>query len=335
MSSKGVLVVASVVIILFAVVAISYTKLKDRAMPVVSAAPRENIQLPKVQVTPAHQDEKVKVPANSHKQDVPRIMGQAGDYRPPVQQKDEGLKPDPRYAVAPVQWQEEPSQEGAKKQKGYLEMPGGGWVFLGENRRVIVPGIIINRAGEMEFFAITQGGKDYESVMMLFCDVVKLRLALTSCKLKAGHIPTRMDISDKNQGDRIIVLVQWKEQGGVIKTYRAEDLVLDRAQDGPMPRVGFTYTGSYFIDEIDPDTNKPTGRTSFAANIFKTVITTIRDESALLDNPLPEAIDHIGILANWSVLPPAGTQIKVIFKPATQDEKEEIGKLEKKLNGAK
>ncbi|OHB71056.1 MAG: hypothetical protein A2W23_09820 [Planctomycetes bacterium RBG_16_43_13] len=267
---------------------------------------------------------------NPHQQD------NTDDYRPPARVvNQQELKPDPKLIVLPVAMGEEPDEEKVKGQSGYVSLgSGGGWIMQTNGvRRIVIPGVVLNNYGEMEFFACVEGsGKDYETVLKLYCDNVhKLQYALMLyCRLKKGPLPEKLGGTDKKQGDRALVFVQWKDKNGKVVTHRAEDLVIDRKRETAMPRVGFTYTGSYFEEQIDPDTKKVV-RSVFAADMSKSIITTIRDRTALLDNPLPEADDHIGIPANYSVLPPPGTPIKIIIRAPNEGEKNAITELEKKL----
>jgi hypothetical protein len=58
-------------------------------------------------------------------------------------------------------------------------------------------------------------------------------------------------------------------------------------------------------------------------------VTTFRDRSALLDNPLPEAEDDTQFAANYAILPKSGTPVRIIFRPPTEAERREIAALEK------
>jgi hypothetical protein len=59
------------------------------------------------------------------------------------------------------------------------------------------------------------------------------------------------------------------------------------------------------------------------------VITTFRDVTALLDNPLPEAEDDTLFAANYMILPRSGTPVRVIIRVPSTAERDEIARLEK------
>jgi hypothetical protein len=60
-------------------------------------------------------------------------------------------------------------------------------------------------------------------------------------------------------------------------------------------------------------------------------VTTFRDKTALLDNPLEEAVDDTLFGANYMILPKPGTPVRIIFRSPTAVERTEIAELEKKL----
>jgi len=263
---------------------------------------------------------------------------QKPDQKPEDSEKE---KPDPKYVVPPLI--EEPvelEKDEAKEKYGkqFLDIGLGGWAISkpGE-RRVVFPGVIMCRRGPVEYFACTEGGKDYESVLKVYVDALKLYIATNLIlRLKSGDIPKVLGKEDKAQGDRAIILMQWKDKGGKVVTYRAEDLIIDDSRKKTMPRIGWTYTGSYFQEICDPETGKPTGKKEFAAFEEKLLIATFKTPSAIFNNPLPEAaVGTVGnpdsFLANWCILPPSNTLVKVIIRAPTDKEKEEISKTEKSL----
>ena len=98
-----------------------------------------------------------------------------------------------------------------------------------------------------------------------------------------------------------------------------------------MPRVGWTYVGAWM--EI-PDPANPKGKKKdkvLAAANSRSYVTTFRDRSALLDNPLEDAIDDTIFSANYMILPRTGTPVRIILRTPTDAEVKEIGELEKKI----
>ena len=115
-------------------------------------------------------------------------------------------------------------------------------------------------------------------------------------------------------------------------TRRSEDLVLSNSRGGrPMPRVGWTYVARW---HAQPDPGNPTGkrkRKVLQAAHSHSFVTTLRDNSALLDNPLAEAVDDTLFEANTAMLPQSGTPVRVIFRNLLKAEREETMAMEKEI----
>jgi hypothetical protein len=258
-------------------------------------------------------------------------------------EQDWDIKPDPKYLVPPVSSDFivpviESEQELKKRFPKALMIPGGGWVNFAEGqRKVVVPGVILMQLGPVEYFAILEGGRDYESVLKLLCknaELLHFNLLLARFRpLREGEDP------ELTPDKRIIILVQWERQDGRKVVHRAEDLVIDAVIDAPMPRVGWSFLGR-FQEVLDPETGEPTGRKVLAASISKSIITTYRERSSMFMNPLPEGnyvdITRVGgnpqnFYANFSILPKPGTPVQVIFQHPTQKELKEIKDIEEGL----
>lgn len=230
--------------------------------------------------------------------------------------------------VSPVDEPAMPVSIEEAKKLGYSAMKGGGYKFEREDgtEGVAVPGKILLNRGVIELFACGTGGKEHESVVRIDCDIHSLDGALTLCGFRRGKLPAKS--GEKEQGDRLIVLVQWKD-GDRVVTHRAEDLILHARREAPMPRVGWTFVGAW-VDVLDP-LSTPNERKSYpvlAAAASKSLMTTFRDSSTLLDNPIPDAVDDTLYAANFEVAPPPGTPVLVIVRAPTKREREEIAKLE-------
>lgn len=240
---------------------------------------------------------------------------------------------DEKYRVKPVEEPALPTSQDDAKNAGYLLMKGGGYIFTRDGiDGVAVPATILMNRGVVELFACGVGGKEHESVVRIECDIQSLDLALTSCAFKRGDIPAKLN-AKAAQGERLIVLIQWKDKNDKVVTHRAEDLIVHAQRQAPMPRVGWTYVGSW-VEIADP-MSTPTDKKSYkvlAAASSRSLMTTFRDSSTLLDNPLPDAVDDTLYAANPVVAPDAGTSAIVIFRKPTKAEVEAIAKLEEELS---
>jgi hypothetical protein len=249
-----------------------------------------------------------------------------------------GDKPDPRLVVPPVVEPEFEVGSKAEERPDFVAaLQGGGYIFErsgSDGKRVtgvVVPGTILVTRGLVELFGCGQSGKEHETVLRLECDAQSLDLALTSAGFTRGRLPTALGIEDPGQGSRVIVLVQWKDKDGKLVTHRSEDLIISIRRNAPMPRVGWTYVAQWaeVQDPTHPKGEK-THKVLAAAN-SRSFVTTFRDKTALLDNPLEEAVDDTLFAANYMLLPPSGTPVRVIFRPPTDEERREIAALEKEL----
>ncbi|HYF01563.1 MAG TPA: YdjY domain-containing protein, partial [Planctomycetota bacterium] len=232
---------------------------------------------------------------------------------------------------------EMPIDAEAQKRPGYIApLPnGGGYLFErkdagGKTSGVVVPGTVLVTRGMVELFGCGTGGKEHETVLRLECDVQSLDLALTSSGFKRGKLPGA-GVREPEQGSRVVILVQWVDKDGKIVTHRSEDLVVSIRRNAAMPRVGWTYVAQW--TEV-PDPASPKGERThkvLAVANSQSYVTTFRDRSALLDNPLEEAVDDTLYAANYMVLPRPGTPVRVIFRAPTAAEVKDIEALEKQI----
>ena len=185
--------------------------------------------------------------------------------------------------------------------------------------------------GLIELFGCGEGGKEHETVIRLESNIQALDLALTSAGLKRGRLPSKTDLSITDQGSRVLILVQWIDKDGKLVTYRSEDLIISVRRNAPMPRVGWTYVGGW-TEVADPTSPKgeKTHKVLSAAG-SRSLITTFRDRTALLDNPLEEAVDDTLFGSNYMILPRTGTPVRVILRSPTAAERGEISTLEKSI----
>ena len=96
----------------------------------------------------------------------------------------------------------------------------------------------------------------------------------------------------------------------------------------PMARVGWTYVGALLSL---PDPAAPSGKTFrvLAATGTRSLLTTFRDGTTLLDNPLEDAVDDTLFIANYMVLPKVGTKVRVILRPPDEKARKELAEAEK------
>jgi hypothetical protein len=221
------------------------------------------------------------------------------------------------------------SDEDIKKAGG-SPMPGGGYHIERKGvPAVVVPGKILLNRGIIELLGCAEGGKEHETVLRLECDIQALNLALILSRFTGGPVPQKLT-QEGDQGSRLLVLIQWKANDKIV-THRAEDLIISLKTRGTMPRVGWTYVGAFVEVENAITPNSKEKQKVLAATGSRSLITTWRDPSTLLDNPLPDAVDDSAYAANHVVLPDPGTPIAIIVRGPTKEESTAIMNLEKAL----
>ena len=229
-----------------------------------------------------------------------------------------------------------PADEKEVAGRGFLPFKGGYQYDLRDANGkitqcgVVVEGMILFDRGVMELLGCGKMGKEYESVLRLDADVQGLDLALNLCGLKRGPIPGRLADPEVTQGSRVVVFLQWEDEGKRTITHRAEDCVVNIQRKAPMPRIGWTYVGA-MLPIPDPATTSGKTYRVLAAAGSLSLITTYRDVTALLDNPLTDAMDDSLYVANYMVLPQPGTKVRVILRAPDEALKKEIAKLEEEL----
>lgn len=231
----------------------------------------------------------------------------------------------------------DPANPEEVKRKGWIPFPGG-YVFERKDDSgrlleagVVSNGLILMDRGLIELLGCAEGGKEHESIVRVSADAQALDFGLILCGLKGGPVPERLADPKVVQGPRLVVLLQWlDEETGKTMTYRAEDIVVfyDPAtgKNGPMPRVGWTYVGA-MIEVADPGPGKKPGKV-LASSASRSLMTTWRDRTTLLDNPLPDAANDKLFAANYMVLPSPGTPVRVVIRTPREEERREIAKAE-------
>jgi hypothetical protein len=336
-SSRGVVVLVVFAVIL-AVAGIVFvagsgkTAVEPAKPPVAAPAPAPiPAAAPKAPVTPPPSQESA-APAKVEKSQP------APQAKPGFDETQE--KPDPRLVVPTINEPEMPLEAKAGDPDSYYaKLPkGSGYLYERASADgkdtlsgVVVPGTVLVTKGIVELFGCGGGGKEHETVIRLDCDIQTLDMALTLAAFKRGPLPEKLGIADPKQGSRVIIVVQWNDRDGKTVSYRSEDLVVSIRRDKTMPRVGWTYVAKWTKVSNPVSTDPSKTDDVLGASMSKSLVCTFRDESALLDNPLPEADDDTMFAANYMILPRGGTPVRVIFRSPTAGEREEMGKLEKDL----
>ncbi|MBI4738685.1 hypothetical protein HY772_03855 [Candidatus Woesearchaeota archaeon] len=234
------------------------------------------------------------------------------------------------WLLAEPQPSEDKLRVGDEKQPKMMTLSQGEKVYMVEKpepgkpavAKLEIDGMLSAPTMPLEFFACAEGGRDYESMVLLKCHPQNIHLSLILMGLKEGKGPEFFGDTKKPTGDLVLVFVSWEKDGKTV-TYRAEDLITDAQTKKPMPRTGWSFSGSRFEPEMDYDTGQPTGRKTYLANVTRTIMATWHDQTAVLNIPTRGGLYY----PNKEILPKEGVEVKVTFRAPDEDELKELKKI--------
>jgi acylphosphatase len=165
--------------------------------------------------------------------------------------------------------------------------------------------------GAIEYLACAEGGKTYESILVLHCEPSEFYEGLIKIGLRPGAPATYDDESGKHippKGDKVNIFVEWKDSKGKIVRLRAEDLIYNKKTRKTMQHVDWVFAGSRFME--DPETEEQV----LQAQLTKSIVSTHHgDQTVILQNPLLEALDESIYTVNQKLAPKPGTKVKIII----------------------
>jgi hypothetical protein len=189
-----------------------------------------------------------------------------------------------------------------------------GNVTVNKNKEYIsVKGAINMHKGVVEYLACGALGKLHESVLVLHAQPYFIQVAMLLLGLEPGNKPLdRQGGEGVPQGDPVDMWVSWRSADKGEVRMRAEELVFNIKTKKPMQRTYWVYTGSEIV------------RGKFMAQYEQSVIATYHDPYALIDQPLSTGTDDTLYYANTQTVPPKGTPITLIIKPASKKKKKSL-----------
>lgn len=174
-------------------------------------------------------------------------------------------------------------------------------------RTVSLPAEVHMRGGVIEYALTTEKGKVHEAMLTTKASPRDVHLAYLLLGM-TGSPPTGAagEAMKLQPAQSVDISVSWETNGPVRTLPLASLLATAKGAPGgtisPMPATPWHYTGSRFY-----------GSATFAAEAEGSLISLIRDDSALVNNPGPSRDDDTIHLSNSSTLPPQGTPVTVIF----------------------
>jgi len=167
--------------------------------------------------------------------------------------------------------------------------------------------------GAIEYLAVAEGGKEYESILILKCKPDAVYNSLIKLGLKEGKAAIYDEDTKKHtlpKGPPVRLFVEWKDKSGKTKRVRAEELVRNVNTKKPMWNIGWVFTGSR-KGIFDPESDDEV----LMANVTGSVVSLHHgDDSTILQNPLAEAAEaNVPYRTNNEVMLEPGTEVKFII----------------------
>ncbi|MEW4561689.1 YdjY domain-containing protein [Bremerella sp. JC770] len=201
-----------------------------------------------------------------------------------------------------------------------------------KRKMVIMDGEICLRKGSLEMFACLRQTKEHESVVAVATDAYVVHAALLAIGAEQGR-PVEFDPEyQPPSGQKIDVLVQWKDENGKLQTRRAQDWVRD-ARSKKVMNYDWVFPGSYFWKDVsieavqkakeegvDPDTLP--GKMVYAAEGGE-LICVSNFKSSMMDLPVPstDANNDLWFEAFTENIPTEGTKVRLFLIPRKSEEK--------------
>ena len=191
-------------------------------------------------------------------------------------------------------------------------------------RRIEVEAIFCTEEGVLEYLAVAESGKTYESVLQLDCEPSRLHAALLALGYEPGDVPQEakgdmiggesFGTGRQNPKSYLDIFVEWTEGERTVRV-RAEELLLSIADDKPAEASHWVFTGSYFAKD-------PQQREWYAADLGRSIIAVWYDPSAVINLPLVTENPYRGpggFAVNTEILP-EGPKVKLIILPRKEPE---------------
>ena len=166
--------------------------------------------------------------------------------------------------------------------------------------------------GAVEYLLCGPEGKEYESIIVVNSSAEEIHNAMLKLGVERGTPPMYDEETDEMigaQGTSVLVFVEW-EANGETKRVRAEDLLYNTQTQKPMRHVGWIFSGSREIPDLDSEDEDAMIPQAFVGNDI--IALNYIDGSALFQSPIPS--EESPYKKNAEVLPPLGTSVKVTIE---------------------
>lgn len=233
------------------------------------------------------------------------------DRNPPLPAKVEPPVPPPPAVETPAP---SPRAEDHAPAEPKIVDLGGGKMTLGavtldrKSREITIPAEVNMRDGAVEYLLVGRKGKVHESVFATDAAASDIHVAalLLGMKPQADLGPEKAAAVVRREG-AVVIRVEWDRNGPPASIFLNETVNLSdpatKAVAGTLPSGAWLYNGS----RIEPDG-------VFAAARHASIISIIRDEDALINNPSASRDDDEIHTPNAAKLPKPGHPVRIILR---------------------
>ena len=166
--------------------------------------------------------------------------------------------------------------------------------------------------GAVEYLFCGQGGKEYESIIVVDSSAEEIHNAMLKLGVERGTPPMYDEEKDEMigaTGTGVLVFVEW-EANGETKRVRGEDLLYNMQTQKSMQHVAWIFSGSREVPDLDSEDEDAMIPQAFIGNDI--IALNYVDGSALFQSPIPS--EESPYKKNAETLPPLGTAVKVTIE---------------------
>lgn len=170
-------------------------------------------------------------------------------------------------------------------------------------RSVRFPATVNMREGNVEYLLVHAGGKVHESILKTDAEPFHIHTGLLLLGAKGGEVKTKTPEKKTSDvsGDGARVYVSWKTNG-VESKLRGEELIWNAETKSAAAKGPWIYTGSRLINGM------------FLAQRDGSIISTIADPDALVNNPRAGRDNDDVWLVNTNAVPSVNTPVQVVIQ---------------------
>lgn len=188
----------------------------------------------------------------------------------------------------------------------------GAVAFDRAKREVRIPGRVNMREDAVEYVLVADNGKKHESVLATDARPEQLHLACLLLGMTATNLSLDYGKSlDVPPPNAIAIEAAWTNNGTAARVNLDALVVLRREESAaaskPLAPGKWFYNGSFIAGA------------GFQAQIEGSIVSLIRDPSALINNPRPDLDNDKIHFPNARLLPPVGAPVEVILRLPSKD----------------